>query len=115
MISDFYTKLFTVEAYTTALSAMGSWEPTTSTVGTFYGFIDLISQIYQSEKVGDQYLTNATHIIGCAASNSWITTSHRIKDSGSLYYNVLLNDDPVGRAHHREIYLEYKGADQLST
>ena len=113
MISDFYTKLFTVEGFTTSLSAMGSWEPTETTVGTFYGFIDLMSNQYK--KVGDQYLANATHIIGCNVSNSWVTTSHRIKDAAGLYYNVLLNDNPVERDHHREIYLEYKGADQLST
>jgi len=113
MIEDFYDKTFTVEKPSTGRSSMGAMGSGWTTVGTFIGFMDLVTG--GSFIVGAQYLDRATHIIGCSSTNSWVLTNHRIKDPNNLYFNVLNNDDPVGLEHHREILIEFKGANQLST
>ena len=115
MISDYYTKTFTVEGATTAsqTSAIGSWAPVLGTVGTFKGFMDYLSG--QEQAVAAQYIDKATHIIGCSSTCSWVYNYHRIKDSDSKIYRVLHTDNPVYRDHHLEILLEYNESDNLST
>ena len=115
MISDYFNKTFTVKRDSPKKSTMGSYEPTSSTIGTFTGFIDLMTKGNYINKVGGQYLENASHVIGCSSTVSWVNANHKIVDASNLIYNVLNNDDPVGRGHHREIIVEYKGFDQLST
>lgn len=113
MISDYYTKTFTVEAPTTTIGSLGSWSPTWSSVGTFKGWMDYLSG--QDQMVAAQWIDVATHVIGCSSTNSWILNSHRIKDSDNNIYRVLHNDDPVFRSHHREIILQFSKQDNLST
>ena len=113
MISDFYDDLFTVEASTTVQSALGSYAPTWSTLGTFYGWIDYLSG--RETLVGSQYVDKATHVIGCSSTNSWVTEKHRIKNASNKYFRILHTDNPVMRNHHLEILLEYNETDNLST
>lgn len=113
MISDYYTKTFTVETPTTTIATLGSWAPTWSTAGAFKGWMDLVTG--QDRLTGAQYIDQATHIIGCSSTNSWVTNRHRIKDNDGLIFRVLHNDDPVFRTHHREILLQFSQADQLTT
>jgi hypothetical protein len=116
MISDYYTESFTVEQKSSAKSTIGSWAPVWSPLGTFKGFIDYAVIVSGREShIGAQFIDKATHVIGCASTNSWILPSHRIKDSDSKIYRVLHVDNPIRRDHHLEILLEYNESDNLST
>ena len=115
MITDYFTKTFTVESQTTAssVSAIGAYSPTYGTLGTFKGFIDYLSG--GERGIANQYIDKATHIIGCPSTCTWIYPRHRIKDADSNIYRILNIDNPIGRSHHLEILLEYHKSDNLST
>lgn len=116
MITDYFTKTFTVESPSTTKATMGSWAPTwnsTTPTGTFKGWMDMLTG--RDANIGAQYIDQATHIIGCSSTVSWVTNRMRIKDPDNLIYRVLHNDDPVYRAHHREILLQFNQADNLTT
>lgn len=113
MISDYYTNTFTVETPSTTIATIGSWNPSWSSAGTFKGFMDYLSG--QDQRVAQQFIDRATHIIGCSSTNTWIYNYQRIKDSNSKIYRVLHIDNPVMRSHHLEILLEYNESDNLST
>lgn len=115
MIEDFYTESFTVTGKTTAasVSAIGSFNPTFGSVGSFMGFMDYLSG--QERPVAAQYIDKATHIIGCSSTCSWIKPAYKISDSNSKVYRVLHIDNPIMRDHHLEILLEYNESDNLSS
>ena len=113
MITDYYTQTFTVERPSTNKSAIGGYNPTFTSAGTFKGWIDYLSG--QEVKTGMQWIDDATHIIGCSSTNTWVLDSDRIKDADGLYFRVLHRDNPVIRNHHLEILLAFKQSDQLST
>ena len=117
MITDYFTESFTVESQTTAASksAIGSWNPTWGTLGTFKGFMDYNDMAGPERQRADQYIEKATHVVGCPSTCTWIKTYHRIKDSDSKIYRVLNTDNPIRRSHHLEILLEYNRSDNLST
>lgn len=113
MISDYYTETFTVEAASSTVSALGSWNPTWTTAGTIKGWIDQIRG--DEQQIAAQWAEKATHIVGCSSTCSWVQNNHRIKDSASKIYRVLDIDNPLRRNHHLEILLEYNAADNRST
>jgi len=104
-IEDYFNTQFSALKAGGSSDGMGGRTSSSSVDLSFYGVVDLIEG-YKSMSAA-QYTEKATHVLLCPIGTA-LNTKHLISDGISLW-RILHIDNPVSRAHHLEVILEYIG------
>ncbi|MGX7200060.1 phage head completion protein [Enterococcus nangangensis] len=101
-------RVFSLQKRVQLDDGIGGFEEKWKAVKKVSGYIDLLTG---DDRTSPQqaFIEESTHVLVIPDYHVGITDEMRVVDDESRWYEITYSDNPVGIAHHNELYLKYGG------